>query len=297
MNTNLIRAAALAAAAALTLAALACGSDDPTATPVPDPTATPTSAPSDDGGAPAPTPTSTPMPAPTSTPTPAPEADDDHSDDGDSDHGHDHSGHDHGDLAPTATPTPTPTPDPDANFERGTGDVDGVVFVVSEGSEATFSVDEELANVSIPDYEAVMRTTGISGEIYLDGGASALALDLHSMTSDDSFRDRYVQNRMFPDQREATISFGDLTPLPAGFTDGEEVAAEIVGTLGINGVDVPLTFAVQARDDGDVVYVLGRSSFTWDEINEPVPDARVIVSLGDEVRVEVLLALTPQPAG
>ena len=100
----------------------------------------------------------------------------------------------------------------------------------------------------------------------------------------------------FPASRPASVAFGDLTPLPSGFTGGEEVQTEITGTLNINNIDVPLVFAVQARDDGDVVYVLGRSSFTWDQIGEPVPSAPVIVSLEDEVRVEVLLALTPMPA-
>ena len=31
--------------------------------------------------------------------------------------------------------------------------------------------------------------------------------------------------------------------------------------------------------------------FTWDQIGEPVPTARSVVSVEDEVRVEVLLAL------
>lgn len=194
---------------------------------------------------------------------------------------------------PTATPTPMPA---DAPFERGTGDVEGVVFVVGEGSEATFSVGEVLANVSLPDYEAVMRTTGLSGEVRLDGGASLVTVDLHSMTSDYEFRDRYVQRQMFPEQRMASVAFGDLTPLPAGFTDGEPAEAEATGVLGINGLEVPLVFAIEARDDGDIVYVVGRSTFTWQQIDEPVPTARSVVSVEDEVRVEVLLALTPQPA-
>ena len=114
------------------------------------------------------------------------------------------------------------------------------------------------------------------------------------MQSDEEFRDRYVQNRMFPGQPTASVSFSDLTPLPDGFTNGEDVTTEVTGTLNINGMDVPLTFAIEARDDGSIVYVVGRSTFTWDQIGEPVPSARVVVSVEDEVRVEVLLALTPQ---
>lgn len=262
----------LLALAAL-LALPACGAD-PTATPVPTPTAnvaaviptpapTPTAAPSTD---------TTAAPEPTTVPAaPSPEA---------------------ATTAPAAD-TPTPAEEP-APVERSTGDVDGIVFVVSDGSEATFSVGEVLAGVSIPNYEAVMHTTGLSGEVRLDGGASVVTVNLHSMTSDEPFRDRYVQSRMFPGQPTASVSFGDLTPLPGGFTNGDPVTTEVSGTLNINDMDVPLTFAIEARDDGDTVFVLGRSMFTWDQIGEPVPTARSVVSVEDEVRVEVLLALSPQ---
>lgn len=168
-------------------------------------------------------------------------------------------------------------------------------FVVGEGSEATFSVDEELATVTVPNYEAVLSTEELSGEVRLDGGGSLVTVGLHRMTSDNEFRDRYVQRRMFPNQPTAEVAFGDLTPLPDGFANGDAVTASVEGTLRINGLDVPLTFEVEARDDGDLVYVVGRSSFTWDDIQEPVPTARSVVSVDDTVRVEVLLSLTPAP--
>ena len=57
-----------------------------------------------------------------------------------------------------------------------------------------------------------------------------------------------------------------------------------------------MTFAVEARDDGDSVVVLGRTDFTWDQLAMPVPTARPVVSVEDMVRVNVLLTLEPQPA-
>ncbi len=256
----------------------ACGAD-PTPTPVPAPTTDVTpDAPTPATTATAATPAGpTPTPAPTTAPAaPSPDG---------------------SDPAPAAdTPTPPPAEAPAAS-ERSTGQVDGIVFVVSEGSQATFSVGEVLAGVSIPNYEAVMRTTGLSGEVRLDGGQSLVTVDLHSMTSDEPFRDRYVQNRMFPGQPTASVTFGDLTPLPDGFTNGDPVSTGVTGTLRINDMDVPLVFAIEARDDGDIdgtVHVVGRSTFTWDQIGEPVPTARSVVSVEDEVDVNVLLALKPQ---
>ena len=130
-------------------------------------------------------PTPTPVPTPTANvaaviPTPAPTPDTDGATDTTTDPTPNVAATD-----PTTDVTPTPPPAEDAApAERSTGQVDGIVFVVSEGSEATFSVGEVLAGVSIPNYEAVMHTTSLTGEVRLDGGASLVTLDLHSMTSD-----------------------------------------------------------------------------------------------------------------
>lgn len=273
-------ASLLAPVAVLALAA--CGGADPTPTAAPASAATPTAAQSAAAmptadlptGAPTPTPRQSPAQSPANTPAAEPSA-----------------------AQPAASaPTTAPaSPDPPAAFSRSTGEVDGVRFVVGEGSKATFSVDEELATVTVPNYEAVLSTEELSGEVRLDGGGSLVTVGLHRMTSDNEFRDRYVQRRMFPNQPTAEVAFGDLTPLPDGFTNGDAVTASVDGTLRINGLDVPLTFEVEARDDGDLVYVVGRSSFTWDDIQEPVPTARSVVSVDDTVRVEVLLSLTPAP--
>ena len=248
---------ALAALALLSFAWAGCGAQEAA------PTATPTLTPKSAAHLPTATPTAAqaaPSPTPTATPTQA---------------------------APTATPTPGPAP-----ADRAVGEVDGVAFVMGKGSEATFTVTEQLATLSLPN-DAVMRTTGLSGEVRLDGGASEVSVDLHSMTSDSSGRDGYVRFRMFPDQPSATVRFGDLRPLPDGFTDGVEVSTTATGELSINDLTHSLVFDIEARDDGDVVYVVGRTTFTWADIGMPPPSARIVVSVEDEVRVEVLLALRP----
>lgn len=272
-------ASLLAPVAALAL--VACGGAAPPLTDTPAPTAAQPATAMPTADLPTAAPTPTPRRSPADTPTPAAEPSDAQS------------------AAPASTAAPATeppaSPDPPAAFSRSTGEVDGVRFVVGEGSKATFSVDEELATVTVPNYEAVLSTEELSGEVRLDGGGSLVTVGLHRMTSDNEFRDRYVQRRMFPNQPTAEVAFGDLTPLPDGFTDGDAVTASVEGTLRINGLDVPLTFEVEARDDGDLVYVVGRSSFTWDDIQEPVPTARSVVSVDDTVRVEVLLSLTPAP--
>ena len=199
--------------------------------------------------------------------------------------------------APQATPDPTPAAttepaDPADTGPRQVGDVDGIVFQVGEGSEATFTVNEQLQQLSLPN-DAVVRTTALSGHVSLDGGESAIHIDLHSLASDSSYRDRYIRQRMFPNSPTGTFTVQGLNELPDGFTDGDTVSAQIDGDLTIGSVTAPLTFDVEARDDGNAVYIHGTTTFTWDQLQLSEPIAGPVVSVDDEVRVEVLIAARP----
>ena len=193
--------------------------------------------------------------------------------------------------APTTAPEPTVAPEP--VMERKTGDVEGITFIVGEGSEATFTVREELTSVPLP-FDAVMRTEELSGEVHLDGRESRVTIDLQTLSSDQEFRDRWTRSRLFGDHPTGTFILPDATPLPDGFTDGETATTEVTGTLELLGQTFPVTFEIQARDDGDVVVILGKTTFTWADFNIEKPTARSVVSLDDEVRVNVLISARPQ---
>ena len=172
------------------------------------------------------------------------------------------------------------------------GEYEGVTFVVSEGSEATFTVTEKLASLSLPN-DAVMRTMSISGVVRLDGGASVFEIDLHSLSSDQANRDRYVQTRMFGDHPTATFTVPGVLDVPEGFAEGSEVETQVEGSLEIRGISVPLVFDIEVRDDGDRVVILGRTTFTWQQLDITPPKAGPVTRIEDEVRVEVLLSVEP----
>ncbi|PZC47358.1 MAG: YceI-like domain-containing protein [Chloroflexi bacterium] len=179
------------------------------------------------------------------------------------------------------------------NGLRQTGQVEGITFVVREGSEATFTVQEQLERLPLPN-DAVLRTTALSGEVRPDGRASSVSIDLHKLSSDQTFRDRYVRSTMFPRDPSAILTINDVGPLPGGFTDGETVSTQVTGILLVKGVEAPMTFDIEARDDGDVVYAVGRAKFTWDQLSLRAPTAISVVWVAEEVSVEVLLALRPE---
>lgn len=197
-------------------------------------------------------------------------------------------------ISSTSVSTASPISAPNLSFddEREAGFYEGVTFVVGEGSEATFTVQEQLARLTLPN-DAVMRTTALSGEIHLDSRASVVKIDLHKLTSDQGFRDRYVRNRMFGGNRFGTFTLVDILEPPEAFVKGEVATISVTGKLEIIGVELPLTLDVEARDDGRVINILGRTTFTWEEFKIPVPRARSVISVEDEVRVEVLLVARP----
>ena len=190
----------------------------------------------------------------------------------------------------TAKLSPTSEADPTA---RSIGEYDNISFIVSSGSEATFTVEEQLVRLPLPN-DAVLRTTALSGTVHLDGRVSTVQIDLQKLSSDQSFRDRYVRERMFGDYPIATFTVSEIGPVPAGLDSGEVVMTQVAGILEIRGNTFPLGFEIEARDDGDRIFIVGRTMFTWEQLNIPPPTARSVASIENEVRVEVLLTAVPQ---
>ena len=142
--------------------------------------------------------------------------------------------------------------------------------------------------------DAVLRTTALSGEVHLDGRPSVIQIDLQTLSSDQRFRDQYVRTRMFGEYPTAIFTLSDIDHMPDGLALGEEVMTQVTGSLEIRGNTFPIGFEIEARDDGDTMFILGRTTFTWDQLDIPPPSARSVASIEDEVRVEILLAVVPQ---
>ena len=196
-------------------------------------------------------------------------------------------------AAPTATEAPISTPASEA--EEPAAVVGSDAYVISEGSEITFTVEEELGRALGVRFDAVISSTGLSGVANLGGEPSVVTLDLHSLHSDQQYRDQYIQTRLFPDTPEAVVTVDQLPELPQTFFDGEETTGELTGSLQIGETVTPLVFDVTARHDEESINILGKTTFTWDGLGLEKPTARSVVYLADEVRVQVLLVAKPTP--
>ena len=198
---------------------------------------------------------------------------------------------------PVATSTliaAEPTPEPSPAAESAQPDGEAQSFIIGEGSEVTFRVEEELGRSPVR-FKAVISSTGLSGTANLDGQPSVVTLDLHSLSSDQNYRDQYIRSRMFPDTPEAVVTVNQLPDLPQTFFNGETTTGQLDGSLQIGDTVTPLVFDVEARHDGDVINVLGRTTFTWEQLGLSKPTARSVVYLADEVEVQVLLVARAVP--
>ena len=171
--------------------------------------------------------------------------------------------------------------------------VESLQYLVGEGSEITFTVGEQLSRLPLPS-EAVVRTEALSGGLNFDGQPSEVTVDLLSLSSDQSFRDRYMRDRMFRDFPVAVFTVNDLADLPPEFFSGEIFTRQVTGLLRVHGIEVPLTFDLEVRNDGDVLNVLGRTEFTWDQLQIRTPNIQNIVSVEDKVSVQLLLVARPK---
>lgn len=170
-------------------------------------------------------------------------------------------------------------------------DLKGITFVVGEGSRATFTVNEKLAQLPLPN-DAVVRTTALAGQVRLDGRESKVTLDLQKLSSDQDRRDQFVR-RMFAQKPTAELLVPAISGLPERYEPGQVVKQSVQGTMTINGVTKPLTFEVEARLDGTTLNILGKTSIVWKDFEIPPPNTPA-VTVQDKVAVEVLLAAKPQ---
>jgi polyisoprenoid-binding protein YceI len=199
-------------------------------------------------------------------------------------------------LAQSASPTPEAVPaaadasldgtwtvDPTiGSFDYGAGDF--------SGSWVGYRVQEELAGVG--GVEAVGRTPDVTGTITLSGtsltGADLVA-DLTTLQSDQSMRDgqlgrQGIQTDQFPTATFVLTEPIELGTLPA---EGDSISVEALGDLTIHGVTNKVSIPLVAVRSGDVIGVAGSLSFTWADYGMEQPQSMRVVSLANDVTMEL----------
>ena len=158
-------------------------------------------------------------------------------------------------------------------------------FVIDQsGSEVKYVVREKLARLPVSS-DAVGTTNQISGELFLNnqglvaGQKSSFTVDLRTLKTDESLRDRFVSTNVLQTGRFPTAEFvaESITGFPANYVEGQEASMTLKGTLTIHGVSKPVEWAVKARRSGGTLTGIADIDFNMSDygITPPnVPTAR-----------------------
>ncbi len=165
--------------------------------------------------------------------------------------------------------------------------------IVAERSLATIRVREQIAAIPAPG-DAVLTTRAFSGAAVLlsDGtfaNGSAFAADLDTLKSNESLRDEWIKfntlnTRVYP-RAEFTLARLGGVPLPLAAQG--EWAATLEGTMKIHGVERVLAWPVQVTRSAGEVRVRGATAFKFGDYGMAVPANRLILSVVDDVRLEI----------
>jgi polyisoprenoid-binding protein YceI len=193
-------------------------------------------------------------------------------------------------ATPTESAGASVTPDPESGG--------AVTYRINpELSEAAYFVDEELASLPLPS-TAKGATSEIEGEFVLTADGTALAegapsfftVDLTGLTSDESMRDRRVQEALetsaFP---TATFTVTSVTGYDAGVPEGEEQSLQLSGTLDLHGVEREVTWDVKAKREGNVISGLATLTIAFADFDITAPTFAGLVSIDDEATLQVQL--------
>ena len=204
--------------------------------------------------------------------------------------------------APTSTPTSTPTPDtspqqtPETVVTPSEADagMGGVTLEISSGSEARYRVREQLAFLDFPN-DAVGVTQDVEGTLVLgpDGTVSPeyslIRVDLSTLQSDEDRRDNYVRNRtlgtgQYPHTEFVPTAISGLQwPLPST----GEASFSITGDMTIRDVTKEVTWETTAQFSDDRITGTATTDFTFDEFDLNVPSVAVVLSVENNIRLEI----------
>lgn len=165
--------------------------------------------------------------------------------------------------------------------------------IVTERSVATIRVREQVAAIPAPG-DAVLTTRAFSGTVVLreDGSfanGSSFAADLDTLKSDEPLRDEWIKfntlnTRVYP-RAEFTLERVSGVPMPIAAQG--EWAGTLEGTMKIHGVERRLEWPVQVTRSGGEVRVRGATTFHFGDYGMAVPANRLILSVVDDVRLEI----------
>jgi polyisoprenoid-binding protein YceI len=201
--------------------------------------------------------------------------------------------------APTVEPTTdhsAPATNSTAAAPTAANQTGGIVKleVVPEKSQARYRVREQLASLPLPS-DAIGKTSAITGTIVgkTDGSISAseskFVVDLSTLQSDRSQRDNFLRRNVLETDQypDATFVPTQATGLPSSFPSSGKASFKLTGDLTIRNVTKPVTWDVTCQGQATEGLCNATTSFNFEYFNLTQPHVSVVLSIVDNITLEV----------
>ena len=165
-----------------------------------------------------------------------------------------------------------------------------VTLILGEGSAAKYSIGERLARFDTP-ITAEGITTKLIGELRFDPEGnptedSLIKIDATSFKSDENKRDNWVRRNGGLGQ-EITFVVTDFQNLPWPLPSSDSATFVISGDMTLSGTTVSTSWDTTANFSAGEIVGVAKTSITWDQFNLSKPRLPFIISVDDEIFLEL----------
>lgn len=169
--------------------------------------------------------------------------------------------------------------------------------IVPEESEARYRVRERIARLEFPT-DAVGATRDITGEIAFDGGdgltaSSRFEVDLRTLKSNRDRRDRYLQRNTLETDQHPIMTFVPtaVDGLPHPFPTSGTHTFRLIGQMTLHGVTKRAVWDVELEFSEDGARGSATTHFTFGDYGLTIPRMAALLSVADDIRLELDLVL------
>ena len=201
-------------------------------------------------------------------------------------------------AAAASVPNPDssePKPDNETKTQQNDNSPSAPITIkFSDKTIARYLVQEQLLRLNFPN-DAIGTTKSVEGNIKIDSNGqidksnSLMQVNLDDLKSDSSYRDRYVKNKTLETNIYKYAKFipseaiGANWPLPIS----ETIEFKLIGDMTIKTTTKRLTWIIKCSNNGSNLIGKATTEFTFEDFNITKPSAMSVVSVEDEIRLEI----------
>ena len=170
---------------------------------------------------------------------------------------------------------------------------EGTLLKLVEPSTARYIIREQLARLDFPN-DAIGQTSDVKGMIRFDSSGqiqqnSVFTVNVSSLTSDEARRDRYLKSRTLASDQYPTVKFAinEVKGLPWPLPTSGIHNLDLIGDLTIKDVTKPVIWRTVVEFASDKIVGNASVTVTFEEFDMKKPRFAFIISVADEIKLEL----------